>query len=345
MTAWLYLLPEGLDKPGAQWPCLLYRPGEPARATALDALGVEPVRVVLPMELFGWLRTEPWPGRRPSTLAIAYALEEQMAGDLEALQLFVTGADPTRRYCLWFTERERFASVMGVLQGVNLLAVHIDADLLPTQIPCGLWWGGRWLLGGALPARLALSTEGLALLKERLPGDMQWLGDDACWRPTRPGLDLMAGKPHAWLFPWRSVLASAMAMGLLASVFTLARAQHIDQQAQTLSQANTERFEHLFAQQRHVVDVATRLRLAQRPRQSPQNTEMDRLAQLVTMIAASPHLEVERIAWRPGEGWAVDVSTVHPQALALLQPPLQVQPGTSAEGRSRATVVWAEDPP
>ena len=58
--------------------------------------------------------------------------------------------------------------------GIEVRSVFVDADVLPDDQALGVWWFGRWLLGGGLPARLALSEDGLTLLGPALPAGIQW---------------------------------------------------------------------------------------------------------------------------------------------------------------------------
>lgn len=343
MSTWLYLLPAGLADPGPQWPCLLYRAGEPARPLSLaDAVGGGHMRVVLPMEMFGWLQTQPWPGRRPSALAVAYALEEQIAGDIDTLQLFLTPPDALRRHCLWFTERTRFAALLALLRPLQPDSVCIDADLLPKALPCGRWWGGRWLLGGALPARLAVPASGREALQAHLPADMTWLDAEEHWAPSAPGFDVLGGKGRALAWPWRSLVASAALMWLLAGGFTALRTQHVDHQLQALSTANDLRFGQLLPQHAHVSDVATRLRIAAQPPTASAGSDMVRLMTLAASLAGSADLQLQRITLRPGQGWTLDVSVSHLQALEQLKArsplPVQVRSATQEQGRVQATL-------
>lgn len=343
MSAWLYVLPEGLANPGPDWPCMLYQDGGPGRALALAAAaGCGRLKVVLPMEMFGWLRTPSWPGRRPSALAVAYALEEQIAGDIDSLQLFLTGADASRCYSLWFTDRARFSAVLALLHDLKPAVICIDADLLPVSVPCGVWCGGRWLVGGALPARLALAAAARTALEGHFPASMQWLPAEGGWQPSLPGFDLLGGKGRRRAWPWRSLFASAVLMGCLACAFPLLRAQHFNQQVQELSTANTLRFGQLFPQQAHVTDVAGRLRIAGKPPAPSTGANLDQLTNLAAFMASDPDLQVQRVALRPRQGWTLDVTVSHLGALERLKAhgPLtvQVSNATQMHERVQATV-------
>ena len=92
---------------------------------AAEVLGAHDVQLILPMEMCSWLLTEPWPGRRrPSVQALAFAVEDQLADDLDDLHIAVGPLDAQRRYPLLVIERQRFKNVLAQLQarGLNIRA-------------------------------------------------------------------------------------------------------------------------------------------------------------------------------------------------------------------------------
>ena len=136
---------------------------------AAEVLGAHDVQLILPMEMCSWLLTEPWPGRRrPGAQALAFAVEDQLADDLDELHIAVGPLDAQRRYPLLVINRQRFKNVLAQLQarGLNIASAYVDADLLPREQPSIAWWDGRWLAGGALDLRLALTPQALEVLKD-----------------------------------------------------------------------------------------------------------------------------------------------------------------------------------
>ncbi|MQT72498.1 hypothetical protein GHO43_31540, partial [Pseudomonas sp. FSL R10-0071] len=82
------------------------------------------------------------------------------------LHIAVGPLDAQRRYPLLVIERQRFKHLLAQLQalGLNIVSVYVDADLLPREQPGIAWWDGRWLAGGALDLRLALTPQALEAL-------------------------------------------------------------------------------------------------------------------------------------------------------------------------------------
>jgi general secretion pathway protein L len=170
MTTWLYLTAEGLTAaPSADWPCCVWSPTSQRQLMPLkeaaSTLDGQAVDLLLPMELCSWVCSDPWTSRRqPGAQALAYAVEEQLSEPLDAVHLSVGARDSDGRYPVMVIGRERFGGVLAVLaeSGIEVRAVFVDADLLPLDQACAVWWFGRWILGGQLPARLALSDAGRA---------------------------------------------------------------------------------------------------------------------------------------------------------------------------------------
>lgn len=192
MKTWLYLTAEGAGAPCANWRCCVWSPsGErhclPLHEAARELHG-RVVDVLLPMEMCSWMRSDPWPSRRqPRPQALAFAIEEQLSENLEALHIGIGLRDRQQCYPLLVIQRARLQALLALLDDhdIDVRAIHVDAELIAEDKAFGVRWFGRWLLGGALPARMALSAQTLATLKPSLPGDIHWL-DEAT---DRPGID------------------------------------------------------------------------------------------------------------------------------------------------------------
>lgn len=322
MDNWLYLGAEGLAEPSAQWPCcLVSAAGERAVLTLGDAghrLQGQAVHLVLPMEMCGWLQTEKWPSRRrPTVQAIAFAIEDQLSEDLEALHLSVGPRDPQGRYPLWVINKQRFAALLALAteQGITPGTVQVDADRLPNDQAYGVWWMGRWLLGGALEARLAVSVAGLAALNPCLPETICWLEDGHAalhgHAAARLPINLLHGefRRDRRRFPWSTALVSAALLFTLGWGFMQARSGFFEDQAQRLYARSEQQFRALYPQQTRIVDLSAQLKALQKQtRVSAQDTQVARLLKLTEQVIGASSVEVQRIEYRLGDGWKLQLT-------------------------------------
>ncbi|AKJ97614.1 type II secretory protein pull [Pseudomonas chlororaphis] len=325
MKTWLYLTAEGLGAPSANWPCCIWSPTGgrrclPLHEAARELLGREVV-VLLPMELCSWVRSDPWPSRRPPRpQALAFAIEEQLSENLEVLHIAVGARDRQHRYPLLVTQRDRFRALLALLdeQGVAVRAVHVDADLLAGDQAFGVRWFGRWLLGGALAARVALSGPALTVLKPSLGEDIHWL-DEA---RDRPGIDewlLSAGghpvdllqgefRRRRQRLPWRGAMAAALGVLVLSWVFSEARVRFLEGETRRLYSQSEQRFRALYPGQSRIVDLAAQFQAMQGRGGQDQDTQVARLVHLVERVVGASHVEVQRIDFRAGEGWKLQLT-------------------------------------
>ncbi|MBC2688489.1 type II secretion system protein GspL [Pseudomonas kielensis] len=322
MTSWLYLSAEGLSEPSAQWPCcLVTESGEQLALTLAEAapkLQGQAVGLVLPMEMCGWLQTETWPSRRrPDVRTVAYSIEEQLCEDLETLHLCLAPRDRLGRYGLWVVNRQRFAQVLALMArlGITLALVQVDADRLPNDQAYGVWWLGRWLIGGAVPARLALSAPELALLRPRLPEITCWLEDGYPalhgQGTQRQPINLLQGefaRRHR-RFPWAAAGFSSLMMFTLAWGFMQARSSFLEAQAQRLYAVSEQRFRDLYPQQTRIVDLSAQLKVLQKhSRADTQDTQVARLLKLTQQVIGASSVDVQRIEYRLTEGWKLQLT-------------------------------------
>ncbi|TCV69156.1 type II secretion system protein GspL [Pseudomonas fluorescens] len=325
MKTWLYLTAEGLSAPCANWPCCVWSPsGERRRLPLHEAAGElsgRPVDVLLPMEMCSWLRSDPWPSRRrPRPQALAFAIEEQLSENLEALHISVGPRDREHRYPLMVTERARFQALMALLaeQGIDTRAVHVDADLLADEQALGVRWFGRWLLGAGLPARLALSARALATLKPGLPEDIHWLDEERdCpgideWLLSAGGrpIDLLQGefRRRGRALPWRGVSAVALGMLVLTWAFCDARVRFLESETRILHAQSEQRFRSLYPGQERIVDLAAQFQALQSRRGQSHDTQVARLTRLTEQVIGASNVEVQRIDFREGEGWKIQLT-------------------------------------
>jgi general secretion pathway protein L len=325
MNTWLYLTAEGQDAPSSLWPCVLWSPTGQRQPMPLNqaasALQGQAVDVLLPMEMCAWVCSEPWPARRrPEAQAIAFAVEDQLSETLEMVHLSVGARDRDGCYPVMVIDRERLAAVLALLReaGVEARGAFVDADVLSGDQPCGTWWFGRWLLGGGLSARLALSQQHLALLAPSLPKDMQWLDEreapaviDQCLsgRPAR-AINLLQGAfaPRGKRLPWRAGGWALLMLALLTWGASETRIRFLDSEAHRLATQNEQRFKALYPQQGRIVDMAAQLKALQNRPVESQNTRIAGLVQLIEQVVGASPVEVQRIEFRAGEGWKIQLT-------------------------------------
>ncbi len=325
MNTWLYLTPQGCAEASTEWPCCVWSGPRQRRVLPLNqvakTLQGQAVSVVLPMEMCSWVRSNPWPSRRrPSTQTLVFAVEDQLSEPLDQLHLSAGARDRDGRYPLMAINRDRLSKVLALLaeSGIVARSVFVDADVLPADQPLGVRWFGRWLLGGALDVRMALSEADLKLLGPALPSDSQWLHEpqaaDAIeqWltaRSTRP-IDLLQGdfairRKH---LPWRPAALTLLMVALLTWAAGETRIRFLASETQHLASRNEARFRTLYPNQHRIVDVATQLKVLQNQRTEPQHTRITGLVKLVEQVVGASHVEVRRIEYRLGDGWKIQLS-------------------------------------
>lgn len=320
MKTWLYLTAEGLADPSSDWPsCILSASGERQTITLAEAakeLGGQTIQLLLPMEMCGWFRTEKWPSRRrPSVQAIAFAVEDQLGEELEVLHLCAGQRDQEGRYPVLVIHKARFKALLDLLaeSGVETTAIYVDADLLPNDQAYAVWWFGRWLLGGALDARLAVSAEVVATLDPLLPADIRWLkeGHDSL-QPgnTDQSINLLQGgfRPARRRWPWSTALVAGVALFVLSWGFTEARSHFFEREAQQLYAQSVQRFKTLYPDQTRIVDLSAQLKALQGKASINQNTQIARLVNLTEQVIGGVSVEVQRIEFRAGEGWKIQLT-------------------------------------
>ncbi|MNJ23541.1 GspL cytoplasmic actin-ATPase-like region [compost metagenome] len=320
MKTWLYLTAEGLADPSPTWPCCVWRAdGEPQHTTLAEAarlFAAQPVLLMLPMEMCSWLRTEKWPSRRqPSVQAIGYAIEEQLGQELDLVHLCPGRRDKEGRYPVLVVHKEQLNDLRDLLAavGIEASAIYVDADLLPTDQVDAVWWFGRWLVGGALDARLAVPAEALVPVRAMLGAQTCWPEEGRhTWRPgtTEHAIDLLQGehrkKSRRW--PWVSTCMAVAALFVLSWGFTEARSDHYQLEAQRLYGQSVERFQALYPDQTRVVDLAAQLKAVQGSATADQPTQISRLVNLTDQVIGASNVEVQQIEFRAGEGWKIQLT-------------------------------------
>jgi general secretion pathway protein L len=326
---------------------------------AASALQGQVVDVLMPMEMCSWVRSEPWPSRRrPEAQAMAYAVEDQLSEALEGVHLSVGARDRDGCFPVMVIGRERLAAVLDLLReaGIEVRGVFVDADLLSGDQPCGAWWFGRWLLGAGLSARLAISQDDLALLTPLLPKDMQWLDAreapaviDQCLTqcPTR-AINLLQGAfaPRGKRLPWRAGGWALLMLALLTWGASETRIRFLDSEARRLATQNEQRFKALYPEQSRIVDMAAQLKALQSQPVDSQNSRIAGLIRLIEQVIGASPVEVQRIEFRAGEGWKIQLTASGFTELEQLRErgrqqgmPVRLDSANKTAGRVHATLT------
>ncbi|WP_166358056.1 type II secretion system protein GspL [Pseudomonas akapageensis] len=368
---WLYLSPEGLDDADTDWPVLHWQAGDvDVRHSRLEgiaqALQGAPVVLVLPMELVGWCLSSPLAGRRrPGAQALAFAVEEQLGEPLESLHLVFGAARADRCYPAMSIDRQRFKSVLTQVQaqGIYPVAVYADADLLPREQPCALWFCGRWLVGGDMAGRLALSSVDAATLAPSLPSMSWWIDANApeglpqgstitsahalLIEGRKSAIDLRQGefRRRRRALPWSGLLLSLAAFGLLSSVFDHLRTAYLQTRSMQLHEQSVQRFQSLYPDQTRIVDLAAQFQARQRQERAPEKTRLQQLAEVSEKLVESGNVRIGRIEMQSGEGWQMHIIAQDFSDLERLRerlPSLNVSSASKTGEGVRATLSWEQ---
>ncbi|HEF4760392.1 TPA: type II secretory protein pull [Pseudomonas putida] len=360
MKTWLYMMPEGLVAPSADWPCCLWsstgqRQSMPLHGVAQNLNG-KSVDLLLPMELCSGLRSEPWPSaRRPDAQAIAFAVEEQLSETLEKLHLSVGARDSQGRYPVMVIGRQRFAAVLALLAeaGVEVRSVFVDADLLPQDQPLGVWWFGRWILGGGLAARLTLSDDGLALMRPMLPLDRQWRdereGDVDQWLLDghAQAINLLHGEfaTRRKSLPWRIGGLAVVMLLLLNWGAGETRIRFLESESRQLYSRSEQQFKVLYPEQTRIVDLAAQFQALQSQGAQPQGGHIAGLVKRIEHVIGASPVEVRRIEFRDGDGWKIQLTANSFAELELLRErgrqqglPVRIDNASKESDRVQATL-------
>lgn len=325
MNNWLYLTAQGLASAAHDWPCCVWSSTGQRQLTPLNQaaqlLDGRSVNLLLPMESCSWVRSQPWPSRRaPGAQAIAFAVEDQLSEALENLHLSIGPRDKDGRYPVMVIGRERFAALLRLMaeSGVRVRSVFVDADVMPGPEPTVIRWFDRWLLGGAIPARVAMADEGLTRIRSALPQECRWMDEredqahvDQCLTlaPTH-AINLLQGPfaPHSQRMPWFLCGATLLLMMALTWGASATRMHFLESETRRLQSQNEQRFKALHPDQSRIVDLVSQLKLLQGQTAEPQNTRIAGLVTLVERVIGASHIDVRRIEFRAGDGWKIQLS-------------------------------------
>lgn len=364
MKTWLHLSAEGLAVPIGEWPCCVWRAADDCRPICLAEAAREveglAIQLLLPMEMCSALRSEAWPStRRPKAQAIAFAIEDQLGDELDAVHVSVGQRDAADRFPVLVTHKARFKALLHELTtlGIQVDRVHVDADLLPGDGRVAVDWYGRRVVGG--PVRLAMSVEALKALEPLLDEPLQWLDEGqsqayierALWGGQGQPINLLQGEfgrvRQAW--PWSTAALAAAVVFVIDWGFMQARIQYFEGHARSLHGQSVERFQALYPQQTRIVDLAAQLKAVQGQAPHTPQTPLVRLVSLTEQVIGGGDVDVHHMEFRRGEGWKIQLVAHGFSAIEQLQAqgrqsgmPVRVG-NASKEGNRVHAVLMLED--
>ncbi|MBC3494775.1 hypothetical protein HU764_024155 [Pseudomonas sp. SWRI100] len=363
----LFLLAEGMAAADTSWPVIVRTAQGLEQRTQLGdlpaALPGAAVVVIVPMEMAGCCVIGPVPGKRPRRESLAYAAEEQLASPLETSHLAFGAADEQGCRRVLMVALEGFQQLLSLLQaqGIDPVAVHVDADLLGGNEACALWFEGRWLLGGGGCARLAVSADAAQLLARQLPR-MAWMAEThhpgmaLCNHPVPSALaTLVQGRAGAIDLRqgalrrrrkgpgWHGLAAGLALIVLMASVADYLRAEWVLQRATQQQAENVMAFQRWAPDQPVGPDLAARI-VALEQRTMP-STAVERLAWFAEHLVSAGNVTLERAESDPAGSWRMDVAAQGFGDLERLRervPGLLVEHASQSEHGVRAALSWQE---
>ncbi|MEN5302063.1 type II secretion system protein GspL [Pseudomonas sp. TWI628] len=364
---YLFLLAGGVVEDDGAWPVLVRTAQGHQYRSELGSLPPElaaaAVVLVLPMELTGCCVIGPIPGRRPSRETLGYAAEEQLAAPLEALHLAFGPVDEEGRRKVWVIALECLRQLMSRLQqqGIDPIAVYVDADLLSAERACALWFEGRWLLGGSKGSCLALSAQAAQALKQKY-ASLPWMAEagsagaadsdqpiasavDILMQGNAGAVDLRQGalRRRRMLPAWRGLASGVVLALLMVCLVDHVRAQWLMQQASRLHAENVRVLQRWAPEQPPGGDLATRIRLLEhRPRHA---TTVEQLALLSEQLVGVGNVVIERAESTSEQGWRVEVVAQgfdDLERLGTRVPGMRMEQGRQADQGVRATLSWRE---
>jgi general secretion pathway protein L len=239
------------------------------------------VTLVLPAEVCSYFAVNlPTRKARWISQALAYAVEELLAESVDDLHLTHGDALEDGRRRVIAIRRQLLADWLEGLQalGLTIVAIHVDADLLPRDGTQLLFIDGRALLGGSPEARLAFDSSQWPHLAAQCPAprhghgthaeapepldDYQQLDDPYRFLASgRVGaLNLAQGDftvqaAGSGLGQWKPVLVVLVLVLAVQLVFNLVQAWSLDSQAERYAEASRALYTELFPDDRRIVNL------------------------------------------------------------------------------------------
>lgn len=212
--------------------------------------------------------------------ALAYAVEELLAENVDDLHLTHGEALEDGRLRVIAISRQLLADWLEDLQalGLNIVAIHVDADLLPRDGCQVLFMGERGLLGGSPEARLVFASDRWAELAPHCPAPRHGHGTlelaperlddyrqlDDPYRFLAAGrtgaLDLAQGefavrRASDGLGRWMPVAAVLGLLLVVQLLFNLVQAWSLERQGDHYAEASRALYTELFPEDLRIVNL------------------------------------------------------------------------------------------
>ena len=239
------------------------------------------VTLVLPAEACSYFAVDlPTRKARWINQALAYAVEELLAENVDDLHLTHGDALADGRRRVIAIRRQTLRDWLQDLRelGLDIVAIHVDADLLPRDDTQVLFIGKRGLLGGIHEPRLAFASEQWphlapqctppfhgqgSLIEPPAPLDDYQVLDDpyrllAAGRGAALNLaqgDFAVRRAGSGLGRWKPLLAVIGLVLLVQLGFNLAQAWYLDRQAEQYAEASRALYTELFPEDVRIVNL------------------------------------------------------------------------------------------
>ncbi|MEW6177788.1 MAG: type II secretion system protein GspL [Pseudomonadota bacterium] len=263
----VYWLPK--EEPGRWQPLADCSGGSGAISLILPAEVCSFFAISLPTRKARWMQQ-----------ALAYAAEELLAENVDDLHLALGEALPDGRLRVVAIRRQLLDDWLGQLRELGLLivAIHVDADLLPREGTQLLFIGERGLLGGVGETRLAFATEDWPQLSGLCPAPWHAQGSE-----SEPPLALddyrQVDDPYAFLGAqraaainlaqgdfavevgntglgyWKPLFAVAGLILLVQLGFNLSQAWYFQRQGDAYAEASLALYRELFPEDTRIVNM------------------------------------------------------------------------------------------
>ncbi|WP_120997478.1 type II secretion system protein GspL [Stutzerimonas urumqiensis] len=237
--------------------------------------------LVLPVEVCSFFAVElPTRKGRWVRQALAYAVEELLAETIDDLHLALGETLPDGRDRVVAVRRQLLTDWLEDLRalGLDIVAVHVDADLLPRDEAQLLFLGERALLGGAPEPRLAFPSRQWPAFAAQCPAprhahgtlpegpgdvdDYQPLDDPYRWLAEGRGAAINLAQGDFAIHPagtglgrWKPVLAI---LGVILAVqlgFNVAQAWYLQRQGDAYAAASEALYRELFPEDVRIVNL------------------------------------------------------------------------------------------
>lgn len=208
--------------------------------------------------------------------ALAFAVEEQLAEDVERLHLALGERLSDGRHRVMAVNRQWLSQWLEQFP-VKPKAIYVDADLLPAQGAQLCWSQQRWLLGGESEARVGLSDEDWWVIRDLCGADIHAYGpsdktlegvaqysvllESERWLAAQTGgCNLAQGefaqgsKGNLWARFRPLAMVAAVCLGLQVLLNT-AQSWYWENAALAYQQASVELYQTLFPQDTRIVNL------------------------------------------------------------------------------------------